>query len=143
MTLFLSILERSWVGHFWDFFLKNPKNFTSTIFSTYNPKGGPFYMSKNASIFGSILGSILGSFWLHLLPQKGPQDKVAKCLRNVSILGSPGDPFWDRFSMIFRCFFWIVFLLDFLMPKVPHRSPKWSPKSSKNAPKRDLAVFEK
>ena len=45
MTLFLSILERSWVGHFWNFFLKNPKNFTSTIFSTYNPKGGPFYAS--------------------------------------------------------------------------------------------------
>ena len=45
MTLFLSILERSWVGHFWDFFLKFPKNFTSTIFSTYNPKGGPFYAS--------------------------------------------------------------------------------------------------
>ena len=57
MTLFLSILERSWVGHFWDFFLKFPKNFTSTIFSTYNPKGGPFYTSKNASIFGSFLGS--------------------------------------------------------------------------------------
>ena len=45
MTLFLSILERSWVGHFWDFFLKFPKNFTSTIFSIYNPKGGPFYAS--------------------------------------------------------------------------------------------------
>ena len=45
MTLFLSILERSLVGHFWDFFLKFPKNFTSTIFSTYNPKGGPFYAS--------------------------------------------------------------------------------------------------
>ena len=57
MTLFLAILESSWVVHFWDFFLKFPKNFTSTIFSTYNPKGGPFYMSKNASIFGSILGS--------------------------------------------------------------------------------------
>ena len=45
MTLFLSILERPWVGHFWDFFLKFPKKFTSTIFSTYNPKGGPFYAS--------------------------------------------------------------------------------------------------
>ena len=43
MTLFLSILERSWVGHFWDVFLKFPKNFTLTIFSIYNPKGGPFY----------------------------------------------------------------------------------------------------
>ena len=42
MTLFLSILERSWVGHFCDFFLKIPKNFTSKIFSIHNPKGGPF-----------------------------------------------------------------------------------------------------
>ena len=46
MTLFLSILERSWVGHFCDFFLKIPKNFTSTIFSIYNPKGGSFWGSK-------------------------------------------------------------------------------------------------
>ena len=45
MTLYLSILERSWEGHFWHFFLKFPKNFASTIFSTYNPKGGPFYAS--------------------------------------------------------------------------------------------------
>ena len=57
MTLFLSILERSWVGHFWDFFLKFPKNFTSTIFSIYNPKGGPFYTCKNAFRIGSFLGS--------------------------------------------------------------------------------------
>ena len=57
MTLFLSILERSWVGHFWDFFLKFPKNFSFTIFSTYNPKGGPFYTRKNALIFGSFLVS--------------------------------------------------------------------------------------
>ena len=60
MTLFLSILERSWVGHFWDFFLKNPKNFTSTIFSTYNPKGGPFYASvrtPSPSIFLSFFES--------------------------------------------------------------------------------------
>jgi len=46
MTLFLSILKRSWVGHFW-----------STIFSAYSPKGGPFYTCKNASIFGSFLVS--------------------------------------------------------------------------------------
>ena len=52
MTLFLSILERTWVGHFWDFFLKNPKNFTSTIFSIYNPKGRPFYTCKFLGPFG-------------------------------------------------------------------------------------------
>ena len=61
MTLFLSILERSWVGHFWDFFLKNQKNFTSTIFSTYNPKGGPFYASvrtPSPSFFFPFLSQI-------------------------------------------------------------------------------------
>ena len=57
MTLYLSILERSWVGHFWDFFLKFPKHFTSTIFSMYNSKGGPFYAFKNASIFVSFFWS--------------------------------------------------------------------------------------
>ena len=45
MTLYLSILGRSWEGQFWHSFLKFPKNFASTIFSTYNPKGGPFYAS--------------------------------------------------------------------------------------------------
>ena len=40
MTLFLSILERSWVGHFWDFFLKFPKNFTSTPCVNPIPPGG-------------------------------------------------------------------------------------------------------
>ena len=57
MTLFLSILERSWVGHFWNLFLKFPKKFASTIFFTYIPKGGPFYTCKNASIFGSFFWS--------------------------------------------------------------------------------------
>jgi len=57
MTFFLSILERSWVGHFWHFFLKFLRNITLTIFSTYNPNGRPFYTRKNASIFGSFLGS--------------------------------------------------------------------------------------
>ena len=50
-------IKKSWVGHFWDFFLKFPKNFTSTLFSKYNPKEGPFYTCKNAFIFGSFLGS--------------------------------------------------------------------------------------
>ena len=57
MTLFLSILERSLVGHFWNFFLKFLKNFTSTFFFTYIPKVGLFYASKNAFIFVSFLGS--------------------------------------------------------------------------------------
>ena len=56
MTLFLAILESSWVVHFWDFFLKFPKHFTSTIFFAYNPKGGPSYASKNAFIFGVLFG---------------------------------------------------------------------------------------
>ena len=66
MTLFLSTLEKSWVGHFCDFFLKIPKNFTSTIFSIYNPKGGPFYTWKNASIFGSFLGSKMVTIQLQI-----------------------------------------------------------------------------
>ena len=46
MTLFLLIVKRSLVGHFWDFFSKFPKNFTSTIFSTYNPEGGTLLLIR-------------------------------------------------------------------------------------------------
>ena len=58
--MFLSILERFWVGHFWDFFLKLPKNFTSTIFSVYNPKGGPFY----ASVWTPFARNFFVFFWV-------------------------------------------------------------------------------
>ena len=56
MNLFLSLLERSWVGHFWDFILKFPKNFTSTIFP-HTIQRGPFYACKNALIFVSFFWS--------------------------------------------------------------------------------------
>ena len=57
MTLFLSTFERSWVSHFWGFFLKISKNFTLNFFFRQNPKEGPFYTCKNAFIFGSFFGS--------------------------------------------------------------------------------------
>ena len=57
MTLFLVMLESSWVVHFWDFFLKFPKNLCRQFFPHKIQRGGPYYTSKNTSIFGSFLGS--------------------------------------------------------------------------------------
>ena len=48
MTLFLVILESSWVVHFWVFFYKFPNKFYVNNFFHIQSKGGPFYTSKNA-----------------------------------------------------------------------------------------------
>ena len=50
-------IRKVWVRPFLEFLFEISKKFTSTIFSLYNPKGGPFYTCKNAWIFGSFLGS--------------------------------------------------------------------------------------
>ena len=55
MTLFLAILESSWVVHFWDFFLKFPKKFTSTFFSHTIQRGDPSMHLK--------MHLFLGPFW--------------------------------------------------------------------------------
>ena len=78
---------------------------------------------------------LLIPFWLQLLPRRGPGDRVSICARNVSILGSPGPPIWEVFSIkkSSRKRWKNCSILEWINHR--YRKPKSLPKHSQNQSK--------